>query len=186
MTIAPAIFTSLHQDYNTPREFLDPAREILGPIGLDPCSNEFSTVRARTEWRFERGEDGLARTWGGFGLVFMNPTYNALITWSRKLVSEVRAHDIEALALVPHRTDTVWYQDFASTCDAKVEWRGRLCFPRVMVPGPQLALFAGDDPSTEAEDDAGPSTFPAVGLYWGGRVRRFAQGFSKYGVVWSR
>ena len=179
-----AIFTSLHQDYNTPREFLDPLEKAFGQVGLDPCSNEFSKVGARVEYRFERGENGLELPWNGFGLVFMNNPYDDMLRWWRKHAIEREDQDFECIALVPHRTDTEWYQDYAATCDAKVEWRGRLHFPRVMVPGPQLALFEGPSPSEE--EDAGPSTFPAVGLYWGPRVRRFAHGFAPHGVVWSR
>src|SRR5258708_4362388 len=85
-------------DHNfcTPPELLAKVR-LLDPkwgIGLDPCSNEFSSVRAKTEWcgAGPATDDGLAQSWRGHGLVFMNPPHsmspNNIEPWMEKAYNE--------------------------------------------------------------------------------------------------
>jgi len=60
-------------DFNTPPELLEQVRQLdARGIGLDPCSNAYSLVDARTAWD-GTGQDGLIPSWRGHGLVFMNP-----------------------------------------------------------------------------------------------------------------
>lgn len=55
----------------------------IGDFDLDPCANDRSHVSARTCFRLERGEDGLARA-AGIGRdwrVFINPPYSDVMPW---------------------------------------------------------------------------------------------------------
>lgn len=179
------MFSSEFDDWNTPEEVLAPARAFAGPdgIGLDPCSNAQSIVRARVEWRLERGEDGLGRDWNGFGLVWVNPPYGDEIGWWMRKMDREAAHLVEILALVPHRTDPEWYQQNVRRVAAKCEWAGRLQHPRGRKDRSQLDWLAG--PANDAEPlQVGSAPFPSVILYWGERVREFRRAFSPFGKVW--
>lgn len=150
------LLSSERPDWNTPDELLNLVRRV-GPIGLDPCSNAASIVRAAVEWT--EADDGLARDWRGYGLVFVNPPYGRLIApWTAKLRVE-GARGVEAIALLPARTDTRWWQEDVATADAICFWRGRLTF-----------LGAPD-----------PAPFPSAIAYWGPRPAAFRRAFSGWG-----
>ena len=96
---------SLRDSVGTPQRIIDAIVNILGPIGLDPCSHPGSIVPAATRFYLPEyappgmphGEpvampasgntlahvavvgDGLVLPWGpGFGLVYVNPPYSRL------------------------------------------------------------------------------------------------------------
>lgn len=111
---APAAPHEIPSDqWCTPAWVLDLVRR-LGPIELDPCGNARSIVGARREFRLERGEDGLARRWGGGAglLVFTNPPYSRgnLGRWMAKCREEA-ADGAEVIALVPADTSTRWWHE---------------------------------------------------------------------------
>src|SRR6266545_925179 len=108
--LAP-LLSSAHADWCTPDPVLELVR-LLGPIGLDPCSNERSIVGARVEWTAH--DDGLARSWAGFGLVYVNPPYGrkTIAAWAAKCHAQGRR--AEVVALLPARTDTRWWQMFCA------------------------------------------------------------------------
>lgn len=153
-----SLFTSTSHDWNTPEDILDLVRAV-GPIGLDPCSNDRSTVNAGLAW--DKGHDGLKRPWSGRGLVFVNPPYGKEIGgWMAKCCEEA-AHGIEIVALVPARTDARWFQDYGFTAQRICFWRGRICF----VGG------------------ASSAPFPSAVLYWGANAPRFSMVFGSRGTI---
>lgn len=153
------LMSSADQTWNTPEWFLDRLRRALGPIGLDPCSNEWSVVGARREFRFDRGEDGLALPWRGHGLTFVNSPFGpALAKWADKWSSD----GDEIVALEPSRTDTAWWQLAARRCTAYVQWRGRFSF-RLRTGG------------------RGNAPFPSTVFYYGPRADAFLGEFARAG-----
>ena len=65
---------TLSQEWGTPEKYVRAVRDFFGGhIALDPCSNEYSIVRAKTEYRLPR-HDGLRETWD-FPTVYVNPPY---------------------------------------------------------------------------------------------------------------
>lgn len=119
-------YSSVDETWNTPSVVLR-ALAPLGPIGLDPCSNPTSIVVARTAWILARDGDSLARSWGGHGLVFVNPPYgDELPRWVAKCAAEA-ASGVELVMLVPARTDTQWW-NLAIERGTAALWRGRLVF----------------------------------------------------------
>jgi hypothetical protein len=160
MAVAAALLKSDRQDWNTPAEVLDLVRQV-GPIGLDPCWNAAGLVRAARNLDGAIGCSGLLAPWGGHGLVFINPPYGReLVPWAKKIAAEGAA-GVEAIALVPARTDTAWWHDHIATADAICFWRGRLTF---------LGAEAG-------------APFPSALAYFGERAKRFATVFGPRGWV---
>jgi hypothetical protein len=153
-------FSSADQTWNTPRWFIDRVVRALGPIGLDPCSNEWSVVGAAREVRFDRGEDGLAVPWGEHGLVFVNPPFGRAIG---AFMQRCATAD-ECVALVPARVDARWWHDAYAASSACVLWRGRLAF-RVRGTG------------------RGNAPFPSSVFYFGARSRAFLGEFARDGIV---
>lgn len=159
-----------HNEWNTPPDFLSVVRrlDVQRRIGLDPCSNATSIVNARTS--YTKRDDGLAQSWRGHGLVFVNPPYDFVDPWVAKGVAEfvergmraplrrsaVQSHDAsrdQLLMLVTSKTDTRWFHDFALRFDRQCFVRGRLKFLRPVrrvnrVAGngrfASLVLYAGE------------------------------------------
>lgn len=158
------LMSSADQTWNTPRWFLDRVEHALGPIGLDPCSNATSKVRARVEYRLERGQDGLALPWCGLGLVFVNPPFGReIVAWMMACAISGARNGVELVALVPARTDTKWWHVAARSCDAFVLWRGRFAF------------------SKRRSRKHGNAPFPSSVFYWGPRPSVFLGEFSADG-----
>ena len=62
------------QDWCTPPKYVDAVRYFFGgAVGLDPCSNNHSTVRADVEWSLPE-VDGLFPPWN-YPTIFVNPPY---------------------------------------------------------------------------------------------------------------
>lgn len=63
----------------TPKAFAD----AIGPVQLDPCSNERSHIQAERTFRLDREEDGLllAETITEQTLCFINPPYSDVMPW---------------------------------------------------------------------------------------------------------
>jgi hypothetical protein len=52
---------TLSQSWGTPHKYVNAVKEVFGgQIQLDPCSNEFSVVKAQTEYLLPK-HDGLKR-----------------------------------------------------------------------------------------------------------------------------
>lgn len=158
--IARAMMSSARPDWNTPAIVLDAVRR-LGPIELDPCSNEGSIVGATTTC--DGAIDGLALDWAataGDGIVYVNPPYGRAIgAWTAKCADEERA-GAEIVALLPARTDTAWWHRDVMTARSICLWRGRLTF--LGAPG--------------------PAPFPSAVAYWGPRRADFEAALAEHGL----
>jgi phage N-6-adenine-methyltransferase len=95
----------------------------LGPFDLDPCATDENAKCARY---FTRADDGLAREWTG--RVFLNPPYGrTLPAWMAKAYEAAQTTADLVVCLVPARTDTRWWHDYAARGDIRL-LRGRLRF----------------------------------------------------------
>ena len=96
-----------------------------GPFDLDPCATPRSAKCARY---FTRLEDGLSQPWTP-ARVFMNPPFGREIgKWMKKAYEESLL-GAYVVGLVPARTDTSWWHDYAMK--GEIEFlRGRLMFER--------------------------------------------------------
>ena len=57
--------------------------DLLPEVDLDPCTNNRSTVKARTTYDLGRREDGLRLEWAGS--LWLNPPYGDVMPWAEKL-----------------------------------------------------------------------------------------------------
>lgn len=96
------------QDRNTEAEDLEPVYQVLGhTVGLDPCSNPESIVRARR--RIMLPECGLRAVWGGSTTVFMNPPFEDLGLWLFKAWWNATFFGCDVIALIPVRSHRVYW-----------------------------------------------------------------------------
>jgi site-specific DNA-methyltransferase (adenine-specific) len=92
-----------------PEVFARLEREF-GPFDLDPCATH---ENAKCSNHFTREVDGLSQEWTG--RVFMNPPYGrALPAWMRKACEAAQNGSEIVVCLVPARTDTRWWHDYAT------------------------------------------------------------------------
>lgn len=144
----------------TPQVLLACVQQI-GPIGLDPCAVRDSLVDALVEWHGppHESEDGLARSWTGYGLVYCFPPPRQADVWVLKMAREARA-GVEIVALVDSRTDAPWLHDF-------------------VFPTATAVCYLRDSLQAIGEPDAAPRAV----VYWGERAERFREVFATAGFV---
>jgi phage N-6-adenine-methyltransferase len=102
-------FSSASDEWATPQELFDGLAWVYGGFTLDPCA---TAGNAKCKRFFTREDDGLSQPWTG--KVFMNPPYGRQIgRWVRKAFEESRDGAF-VVCLLPARTDTRWWQDYAT------------------------------------------------------------------------
>jgi phage N-6-adenine-methyltransferase len=114
-------FSSATDLWSTPQDFFDKQNAIYG-FTLDVCATAANAKCARY---FTEADDGLAQPWQG--VCWMNPPYGRAIgLWMRK-AHESHLTGATVVCLVPSRTDTRWWHDYAMK--GQIEFiRGRLKF----------------------------------------------------------
>ena len=141
-----------NNEWYTPMEYIEMAREVMGGIDLDPASSEMANETVGASKYFTVDDDGLAQCWAG--RVWMNPPYSAGLVdaFAAKLVSEyTRGAVDEAIVLVNNATETKWFQGMAIHCSAICFLGSRVRFwsPDSRVGAPlqgQAVLYMGDYP----------------------------------------
>lgn len=170
ITLNKGMFSSNSAHWNTPEDVLACVRKIAvdGDIDLDPCSNGGSIVNASVSWfGIDETDDGLNLSWDlnldRPTLAYVNPPYGDVIgDWVEKVNKEAM-RGVEIVALLPARTDTVYFHNFITMADAMVFWKGRLKF----LGGKSCAPF------------------PSMLAYWGPRSLEFRKAFSTRGFTFS-
>ena len=124
----------------TPQEFFDRYNKIYN-FNLDVCA---STENAKCERFFTEEHDGLSQDW--VGVCWMNPPYGrGIIDWMRKAYESSQS-GATVVCLVPSRTDTKWWHDYAMK--GEIEFlRGRLKFgdSKNSAPFPSaIVVFTGE------------------------------------------
>lgn len=166
--ITVGLMSSDSAEHYTPPSFLDLVREVA-PIDLDPCWSPKSLVRPRRAYTVA----GLTDPWScDDGLIFVNPPYGRGIgEWvARCARAGVAGHSV--LALVPARTDSLWFQSAIQVASAVCFLRGRLRFWTTAQCDScnKVGLCKKDRHvmrELDAAVEAGPAPFPSVVLFWG-------------------
>lgn len=153
------LHSSASDDWWTPPAIIDAAIAVLGEIDLDPaCNDGAPNVPAKKHYR--KADDGLNNIWSG--RVFLNPPYGRVLPkWTNHLIVSYETGQVTAaICLVPSRTDTAWFRQFAP-------------YPRCYVSG--RLKFSGSN-------NAAP--FPSVIFYLGSNIDAFVREFRKFGHIY--
>lgn len=156
-----------NNEWYTPAEYIEAAREVLGGIDLDPASSDIANQTVQATHYLTAEVDGLAHEWSG--RVWMNPPYSSDLIgqFISKLIQHYDEGKIEAaIVLVNNATETKWFQELAHESAA-------VCFPR----GRVRFLDPNGQPGTPLQGQAL--------LYIGDNIEGFTASFLQFGVVFS-
>lgn len=112
------------ENWETPLAFFHKLDAEFG-FDLDVCADADNT---KCSLYFDKETNGLAQDW--HGTVWMNPPYGRgkINKWMKKAVEECElGHVKTVVCLVPARTDTAWWHDYATQGEIRF-LRGRLKF----------------------------------------------------------
>lgn len=115
------MFSQKTDVWATPQHVFDVLNEEF-KFTLDPCTNG---ENAKCGKFYTDSDDGLSKDWSG-EVVFMNPPYSDCKSWMKKAMESA---DIGAtvVCLVPSRTDTKWWHEYAMRGEIRLI-KGRLKF----------------------------------------------------------
>ncbi len=155
-----------NNEWYTPADYIELARQVMGGIDTDPASSEVAnaTVKAATFYTSE--DDGRGKTWAGN--VWMNPPYAQplIADFAEAVASKIESGEIDqACVLVNNGTETGWFQRMLQAASA-------VCFPRSRI--------------RFVDPDGNPSGAPLQGqavLYMGANREAFAAAFAEKGAV---
>ena len=151
-------------EWYTPPEYIEAARDVMGSIDLDPASCDTAQANVKARRFYTAADDGLSKKWNGN--VWLNPPYgkDVIGLFAEKLVAESRRFD-QAVVLVNNATDTAWFHRLASVASAVCFICGRVKF---------------------LDKSGNPANTPVQGqavLYVGRSVEHFRSRFSQFGLV---
>lgn len=105
-----ALFSSATEDWATPQDLFDSLNRTF-QFDLDVCATLEN--RKCTDY-FDKDQDGLSQDWSG-RRCWMNPPYGRQIgKWMEKAFTENHKNGTLVCCLVPARTDTKWWHDYAT------------------------------------------------------------------------
>jgi hypothetical protein len=164
---------SLSQDWGTPEKYVEAVKEFFGgAIDLDPCSNEFSIVKARVEYRLPK-HNGLKDSWN-YERIYVNPPYGldrkrgtGIKNWLYRCAYAHRTYGSEVLALVPVATNTRHWKKYVFGCARSI------CF----LADTRLKFLVN------GENGGKGAPMSCAMIYWGTDHERFRSVFSKFGAV---
>lgn len=161
------------QDWGTPVKYVRAVKAVFsGKIDLDPCSNSYSIVKARTEWVLPE-KDGLTEKWD-FESIYVNPPYGAdfergttIKNWLARCAAAHLDYGSEVIALVPVAPNTAHWKKYVFTKASGI------CF-----------LYDTRLRFLENGKDAGKGAPMACAMiYWGHNFHRFYEVFIEHGAV---
>jgi phage N-6-adenine-methyltransferase len=154
-------------EWYTPPQFIESARNVMGQIDLDPASSEIANKTVQATTFFTKSDDGLKKEW--HGNVWMNPPYAQplMSQFAEAVAFKHESGEInQAIVLVNNATETQWWQRMASCSSA-------VCFPKTRI------RFLDPDGNPGA-----PLQGQSI-LYFGKNKSAFVEEFSKYGATYS-
>ena len=167
-SISPAhvSYSTGENEWDTPLEFIQAARQAMGSIDVDPASNEQANKRIQADKYYTIKDSGLDKAWRGN--IWMNPPYSQpLITqFCNLLVEKYKNKEIkQACVLVNNATETNFFQNMLSTCIAICFIRGRVKFI-----------------DKEGYSSGAPLQGQSI-LYLGKNLKGFIKEFEKFGII---
>jgi hypothetical protein len=166
---------SQSQDWGTPANYVQAVKEFFaGVIDLDPCSNQWSIVKANREYRLPE-HDGLKENWN-YERIYVNPPYGldrkrgtGIKNWLYRCALAHKTYGSEVLALVPVATNTGHWKKYVF---GKAH---SICF----LYDTRLKFLVN------GENGGKGAPMSCAMVYWGTDHARFASIFAKFGAVLS-
>lgn len=161
-----------NKDWCTPHNYVNAVKRCLGKIALDPCSNQYSVVKALTTYARPK-DDGLRLSWD-FPTIYVNPPYGTdretgtrIKDWLKRCANAHQEHGSEVLALIPVATNTAHWKLYVFGAAKAVAflYDTRLKF---LVNG-------------EGGGKGAPMSCAMV--YWGSEYEKFSNIFTEFGAV---
>jgi len=150
-----------NNEWYTPSEYIEAAREVMGSIDLDPASCELANEVVKATKIYTAEDDGLSQNWRGN--IWLNPPYASdLIGRFADKTAQSKDNINQAIVLVNNATETQWFNTLIGVASAVV-------FPKSRV------RFYMPDGSTGA-----PLQGQAV-IYIGDNAQRFVSVFKRFG-----
>jgi Predicted transcriptional regulators len=118
-----------NNEWYTPSEYIEAAREVMGAIDLDPASCAFANKVVQASNYYTSEDDGLAKDWRG--RIWMNPPYsgNLVSRFVTKLTEQVACgNTTDAVVLVNNATETAWFNALIKSSTAVVFLKSRVRF----------------------------------------------------------
>jgi hypothetical protein len=164
---------SQSQHWCTPPKYVEAVKLMYdGEIDLDPCSNDYSIVNAKTEFKLPEF-DGLVQDWN-YKKIYINPPYGADRTrgttikdWLKKAATAHQNFNSEVLALIPVATNTSHWKHYVFGRASAI------CF---LYDTRLKFLIDG------SQDNKG-APMSCCMVYWGENTTKFSKIFSKFGAV---
>ena len=162
-----------NKNWGTPPKYVEAVKAFFdGQIDLDPCSNEWSVVNAKVEYRLPQ-HDGLKASWD-FKKIFVNPPYGkdrlrgtGIKGWLQRCEIANATYGSEVLALVPVAVNTTHWKKY-------VFGKARsLCF----LADTRLKFLVN------GKDGGKGAPMACCMIYWGTDHERFVKFFHRYGAV---
>lgn len=175
-----------HNEWHTPRIYVDAARDVMGTIDLDPATSEKANQTVQASLYYTKENSGLIQEW--HGNVWCNPPYGKAIPYAvtgryagggstvvkslqvqfvEKALEEYRlGHATQIILLVTANTTVRWFQSL---------WDFPMCTPHGKI---------GFD--VEGMTAKQRQVFGNVFVYLGSNEQRFIEVFSELGVITKR
>lgn len=113
--------SSLTDQWATPQSFFDELDKEFG-FTLDACASKWNH---KVDNYFDEETNALIQDWTG--IVWMNPPYGRTIKHWMKKAYESSREGATVVCLIPARTDTAWWHDYAAKGEVRFI-RGRIKF----------------------------------------------------------
>lgn len=161
-------YNSGNNEWYTPWDIVEAARDALGAIDLDPASSDAANEVVKAASYYTLADDGLTKPW--CGRVYMNPPYQTglIERFTARLRECFDRNEVsEAIVLVNNATETKWFQYLVASASM-------LC-----LPGGRIRFWS------PTKETASPLQGQAI-LYFGERREAFAHSFRAFGSIWER